>query len=169
MSEVHRNFGEFLSCKQKKDVAEPISSNQVLQVKMKEINRNDIKVTYNNYFSDIIEISTQIIGSNFQHICQVSSKLFQRYRDIIRNGDRRTNRQMDTQTDIKIKFERPSSLNGGVKYTSGFFKVLHLHEMTLAFLSLTYGLGHTSRSKLRNVEVSTFSKCFLFSFLYFFF
>ena len=35
--------------------------------------------------------------------------------------------------------------------------------ITLAFLTLTKGQGHTSRSKDTDVEVSAFSECFLFS------
>ena len=35
--------------------------------------------------------------------------------------------------------------------------------MTPAFLTLTKGQGHTTRSKITDVEVSAFSECFLLS------
>ena len=42
------------------------------------------------------------------------------------------------------------------------------HLMTSAFLTLTTGQGHTTRSNFTDVEVSAFSECFLF-WLWFFF
>ena len=39
--------------------------------------------------------------------------------------------------------------------------------MTSAFLTLTKGQGHTTRSKVTDVEVSAFSECFLFFFFFF--
>ena len=39
--------------------------------------------------------------------------------------------------------------------------------MTSAFLTLTKGQGHTTRSTVTDVEVSAFSECFLFFFCYF--
>ena len=41
--------------------------------------------------------------------------------------------------------------------------------MTTAFLTLTTGQGHTTRSNVTAVEVSAFSECFLFSLFFFFF
>ena len=39
--------------------------------------------------------------------------------------------------------------------------------MSSALLTLTKGQGHTTRSKVTDVEVSTFSECFLFLFFFF--
>ena len=39
--------------------------------------------------------------------------------------------------------------------------------MTSAFLTLTKGQGHATRSKVTDVEVSAFSECFLFFFVIF--
>ena len=41
--------------------------------------------------------------------------------------------------------------------------------MTSAFLTLTKGQGHNSRSKVTDVEVSAFSECFLFLYPFSFF
>ena len=43
------------------------------------------------------------------------------------------------------------------------------HLMTSAFLTLTKDQGHTTRSKVTDVEVSAFSKCFLFIIIILFF
>ena len=40
------------------------------------------------------------------------------------------------------------------------------HLMTLAFLTLTKGQDHTTRSKVTDMEVFAFSECFLLSFFF---